>query len=146
MPVREMTEADLPQVLAIQQQLGFQEWNEREFIAEIRASYALCVVFEQTNSIVGYAIFHLMGPDSELLSIATCESEQGKGIGSALLNAGFERLDFANGDIAAGEFMLGATNSMSITVSPLTRNAKNTILTERMPSFTRRHSQGAQRV
>ena len=52
MPVREMTEADLPQVLAIQQQLGFQEWNEREFIAEIRASYALCVVFEQTNSIV----------------------------------------------------------------------------------------------
>lgn len=98
MPVREMTEADLSQVLAIQQQLGFQEWNEREFIAEIRASYALCVVFEQTNSIVGYAIFHLMGPDSELLSIATCESEQGKGIGSALLNAGFERLDFANGD------------------------------------------------
>lgn len=98
MPVREMTEADLPQVLAIQEQLRFQDWNEREFLAEIRANYALCVVFEQNNKIEGYAIFHMMGPDSELLSIAACEKEQRKGIGSALLAAGFERLDFANGD------------------------------------------------
>ena len=100
MPIREMKESDLPRVLEIQQALAFQEWNEREFLAEIHASYALCVVYENdgTGDISGYAIFHLMGPDSELLSIATCESEQGKGIGSALLNAGFERLDFANGD------------------------------------------------
>lgn len=98
MPIREMKESDLPQVLEIQKALAFQEWNEREFLAEIHASYALCVVFEQSNSIDGYAIFHLMGPDSELLSIATSPAEQRKGIGSALLDSGLSRLDFAGGD------------------------------------------------
>ena len=98
MPIREMKESDLPQVLEIQKALAFQEWNERQFLAEIRADYALCVVYEQDNNIAGYAIFHLMGPDSELLSIATSESAQGKGIGSALLGAGFGRLNFTKGD------------------------------------------------
>ena len=98
MSIREMKDSDLPQVLAIQKALAFQEWNERQFLAEIHASYALCVVHEQANSIAGYAIFHLMGPDSELLSIAASPELQRTGIGSALLQAGFERLDFANGD------------------------------------------------
>ncbi len=93
-----MKDSDLPQVLAIQKALAFQEWNERQFLAEIHASYALCVVYEQANSIAGYAIFHLMGPDSELLSIAASPELQRTGIGSALLQAAFERLDFANGD------------------------------------------------
>ena len=128
MPVREMKVDDLPQVLQIQKALAFQDWNERQFCAEIAAGYALCVVYEdaaqfnsaQFNSaqsnedprdsigasplqndskdILGYAIFHLMGPDSELLSIATNDSHQRAGIGTALLNAGIAHLDFENGD------------------------------------------------
>lgn len=98
MSIREMKDSDLPQVLAIQSALAFQEWNERQFLAEIHASYALCVVYEQANSIAGYAIFHLMGPDSELLSIATSPEQQRSGIGSALLNEGLSKLDFASGD------------------------------------------------
>ena len=39
-----------------------------------------------------------MGPDSELLSIATNDSHQRAGIGAALLNAGIAHLDFENGD------------------------------------------------
>ena len=46
MPVREMTESDLKQVLEIQRELSFQDWNEAQFKAEIKASYALCVVYE----------------------------------------------------------------------------------------------------
>lgn len=101
---------DLPQVLQIQKALAFQDWNERQFIAEITANYALCVVYEEAqfntnedprlrgDDILGYAIFHLMGPDSELLSIATNDSHQRAGIGTALLNAGLAHLDFENGD------------------------------------------------
>ncbi len=111
---------DLPQVLEIQKALAFQDWNERQFCAEIAAGYALCVVYEdaaQFNSnegprdsigasplqndskdILGYAIFHLMGPDSELLSIATSNAHQRSGIGTDLLDAGLNRLDFAGGD------------------------------------------------
>ena len=117
MSIREMKESDLPQVLAIQSALAFQEWNERQFLAEIHASYALCVVYEDAaqfngdprlrgddsvhnrgDDILGYAIFHLMGPDSELLSIATSPEQQRSGIGSALLNEGLSKLDFASGD------------------------------------------------
>ncbi|MBQ9225548.1 MAG: GNAT family N-acetyltransferase [Fibrobacter sp.] len=122
MPVREMKIDDLPQVLQIQKALAFQDWNERQFIAEITADYALCVVYEEaqfnsaqsnedprdsigasplqndSKDILGYAVFHLMGPDSELLSIAANASHQRAGIGTALLNAGLANLDFAKGD------------------------------------------------
>jgi len=92
MPIRKMTENDLPQVLELQRDLAFQDWNEKQFLAEIRASYAYCVVYECEGKIQGYAIFHLMGPDSELLSIATRETEQRRGIGSQLLHAGLDQL------------------------------------------------------
>lgn len=115
MSVREMKIDDLPLVLEIQKELAFQDWNERQFIAEITADYALCVVYEEaaqfnpalSNStqfntlhvpILGYAIFHLMGPDSELLSIAANASHQRAGIGTALLDAGLAHLDFGKGD------------------------------------------------
>ena len=92
MKLREMTENDLPQVLELQRELAFQDWNEKQFASEIRASYAYCVVCEDDGKLLGYAIFHLLGPDSELLSIATRSSEQRKGIGSQLLKAGLDKL------------------------------------------------------
>lgn len=92
MQLREMTENDLPQVLELQRELAFQDWNEKQFASEIRASYAYCVVCEDDGKLLGYAIFHLLGPDSELLSIATRTSEQRKGIGSQLLKAGLDKL------------------------------------------------------
>ena len=92
MQLREMTENDLSQVLELQRELAFQDWNEKQFLSEIRASYAYCVVCEDDGKLLGYAIFHLLGPDSELLSIATRTSEQRKGIGSQLLKAGLDKL------------------------------------------------------
>ena len=99
MRLRKMTEDDLPQVLKLQRELAFQDWNEKQFLSEIHASYAFCVVCEDECGVVdsrskllGYAIFHLLGPDSELLSIATRQSVQRKGIGTLLLNAGLDKL------------------------------------------------------
>ena len=113
MHLRKMTETDLQQVLELQQELAFQDWNEKQFLSEIRANYAYCVVCEDEESLLGYAIFHLMGPDSELLSIATRESEQRKGIGSRLLHAGLDKLhepddqcflEVRNGNVKARAF------------------------------------------
>lgn len=92
MLLRQMTENDLPQVLELQRELAFQDWNEKQFLSEIRASYAYCVICEEADKLLGYAIFHLLGPDSELLSIATRASKQRKGIGSQLLKAGLDKL------------------------------------------------------
>ncbi len=107
MSLQKMELAHLPQVLALQKELAFQDWNERQFISEINASYAYCVVYtadeisvaeNKDSNILGYAIFHLMGPDSELLSIAVKPQVQRSGIGAILLEAGFSQLDFSSGD------------------------------------------------
>jgi len=144
MHLRRMNENDLPQVLDLQRELAFQDWNEKQFLSEIKAAYAYCVVCEDDgkngdfndgrdgkpngergselngklndgnnhnnenlenqelsnacnssrikSTLLGYAIFHLLGPDSELLSIATRPSEQRKGVGTQLLNAGLDQL------------------------------------------------------
>lgn len=102
MPIRKMELQDIPAILEIQNSLAFQDWNERQFTSEINASYAYGIVYESDNSsdrkILGYAVFHLLGPDSELLSIAVSNNVQRAGIGSALLKSGFDQLNFADGD------------------------------------------------
>lgn len=107
MPIRKMEIEDIPAVIAIQNELRFQEWNEKQFAAEIRANYSFCIVYESCKNdcnnksyseILGYAIFHILGPDSELLSIATCSNHQQKGIGQKILDAGFAQLNFTEGD------------------------------------------------
>ena len=93
MQLRKMTEDDLPQVLELQGELAFQDWDEKQFLSEIRANYAYCVVCkDESDRLLGYAVFHLLGSDSELLSIATRGSEQRKGIGTQLLQAGLDKL------------------------------------------------------
>ena len=92
MPIRAMTEADLPAVLQLQSALAFQTWNKKQFLSELHASYALCLVDEKNGMLAGYAIFHLMGSDSELLSIATSPQFQRQGIASHLLTEGLNKL------------------------------------------------------
>ena len=120
MQLREMTEDDLPQVLELQGELAFQDWDEKQFLSEIRANYAYCVVCEDGDGecgkvdshgeLLGYAIFHLLGSDSELLSIATKESEQRKGIGTQLLQAGLDKLT-EDGDQCFLEVRVGNTKA-----------------------------------
>ena len=92
MPIRPMTEADIPHILALQSALSFQDWNEKQFLSELRANYALCLVDEENGDFAGYAIFHLMGSDSELLTIATATCFQRQGVASRLLMEGLNKL------------------------------------------------------
>lgn len=98
MPIRKMNSADIPVVLRIQGELAFQDWNERQYEQEIKAPYTYAIVYENETGILGYAVFHLLGADSELLSIAVSESAQRSGIGSQLLHAGLSQLDLDKSD------------------------------------------------
>jgi ribosomal-protein-alanine N-acetyltransferase len=98
MSIRKMNSADIPDVLRIQGELAFQDWNERQYEQEIKAPYTYAIVYEGDNGIEGYAVFHLLGADSELLSIAVSNSAQRKGIGSQLLHAGLSQLDLDKSD------------------------------------------------
>ena len=114
MPIRPMNEADLPNVLALQNTLGFQKWNEKQFRSELRASYALCLVYEDAETFAGYAIFHLMGSDSELLTIAVDPKFQRKGIASSLLHEGLDKLNRENGDHCVLEVRQGDCSARSL--------------------------------
>ena len=98
MSIRKMNSADIPAVLRIQGELAFQDWNERQYEQEIKAPYTYAVVYENEGAIEGYAVFHLLGADSELLSIAVSNSAQRKGIGTQLLHAGLSQLDLDKSD------------------------------------------------
>ena len=98
MPIRKMNSADIPAVLRIQGELAFQDWNERQYEQEIKAPYTYAVVYENESGILGYAVFHLLGADSELLSIAVSESAQRSGIGTQLLQAGLVQLSLDKED------------------------------------------------
>ena len=98
MPIRQMNSADIPAVLKIQGELSFQDWNERQFEQEIKAPYTCAVVYENEGAILGYAVFHLLGADSELLSIAVKDTAQRSGIGGKLLLAGLSQLDLEKND------------------------------------------------
>ena len=98
MPIRKMNSADIPAVLRIQGELAFQDWNERQYEIEIKAPYTYAVVYENDGDITGYAVFHLLGADSELLSIAVRDSAQHNGIGGKLLQAGLSQLDLEKTD------------------------------------------------
>ena len=98
MSIRKMNSADIPAVLRIQGELAFQDWNERQYEQEIKAPYTYAVVYENESGILGYAVFHLLGADSELLSIAVTESAQRSGIGTQLLQAGLVQLSLDKED------------------------------------------------
>ncbi|WP_298770959.1 ribosomal protein S18-alanine N-acetyltransferase [uncultured Fibrobacter sp.] len=111
MPVRPMQVADIPAVLRIQESLRFQEWNSRQYEQELKASYTYASVYEESGNIVGYAVFHLLGADSELLSIAVSKGAQKKGIGKSLLLDGLARLSLQNGDCCFLEVREGNLNA-----------------------------------
>lgn len=98
MSIRKMNSADIPAVLRIQGELAFQDWNERQYEQELKAPYTYAIVYENEGTIEGYAVFHLLGADSELLSIAVNNSAQRKGVGSKLLHAGLSQLDLDKTD------------------------------------------------
>ena len=71
---------------------------ERQYEQELKAPYTYAIVYENEGTIEGYAVFHLLGADSELLSIAVNNSAQRKGVGSKLLHAGLSQLDLDKTD------------------------------------------------
>ncbi|MCF0216171.1 MAG: ribosomal protein S18-alanine N-acetyltransferase [Fibrobacteraceae bacterium] len=111
MGIRLMEEKDLTQVLEIQKNLHFQSWTRTQFEREIKAPYSYSIVFENQNQVIGYAIFHMLGADSELLSIAVDAQNQQKGIGSSLLSAGLLKLNFNGGDACFLEVREKNTNA-----------------------------------
>jgi len=90
--IRRMQRDDLPAVLAIQSELGFQNWKSGHFEAEIAdLKYSLPWVLIIGN-IQAYMVLKILGDEAELCSIATHPSSQRCGLARTLLQKGVDVL------------------------------------------------------
>ena len=87
--IRPMTHSDLPAVLAIEVDLfPIDAWTEELFLgelAEVSNSRDVAVAILDSE-IVGYASFRYVGKQGDVNTVAVSRDQQGKGIGTALMN------------------------------------------------------------
>jgi len=82
-----MKKKDLPEVLAIQDELKFQDWRDSHFQSEIdNVRFSLPFVLEN-GTIVAYAVIQIQADEAELCTIAVKASFQGLGLGFQLLES-----------------------------------------------------------
>ncbi|MCX6417645.1 MAG: ribosomal protein S18-alanine N-acetyltransferase [Actinobacteria bacterium] len=87
--IRPMTHADLDQVLAIEIDLfPIDTWSEELFLgelAEVSISRDVSVAVLDSQ-IVGYASFRYVGKQGDVNTVAVAKDQQGKGIGTSLMD------------------------------------------------------------
>lgn len=80
-----MTENDLDDVLAIEEDLYSFPWTKGIFHDCLHVGYC-CRVLKSNNKVVAYSVMSAAVGESHLLNIVVARSEQGKGFGSIMLN------------------------------------------------------------
>lgn len=89
MILRDMAEADLDAVLAIEQQVHSHPWTRGNFSDALKSGY-LCKVYETGDgAMLGYAILMPGVDEAELLDIAIAAPHQQRGWGRKLLDEMF---------------------------------------------------------
>jgi len=87
--IRPMTNKDLSMVIAIEADLfPIDSWTEELFLgelAEVSNSRDVSVALLDSE-IVGYASFRYVGKQGDVNTVAVSRDQQGKGIGTALMN------------------------------------------------------------
>lgn len=87
--LRDMTEADLPEVLALERRLYTHPWSENIFRDCLRVGYC-CRVYDG-GGILGYAIMSVAADECHILNLAIHPDHQRRGLGRRLLEEMLER-------------------------------------------------------
>lgn len=82
--MREMTDADVDEVFAIEQAVQAYPWTRGNFSDSLANGY-LCRVDETEEGIRGYAILMPAVDEAELLTIGVAAAQQRKGLGHVML-------------------------------------------------------------
>jgi [ribosomal protein S18]-alanine N-acetyltransferase len=82
--LRLMAEADLPAVLAIENEIYAFPWTRGNFLDSLAAGYG-CWTYVRDGELIGYAVVMLAADEAHLLNLSIAASRQGQGHGSMLL-------------------------------------------------------------
>jgi len=83
--IREMTENDLPAVLAIEKDLFTDPWSEGMFREDLVSNTAFPFVAEAAGQIIGYAILLIILDDGHLTNIAVGRPYQRKSVAKRIV-------------------------------------------------------------
>ena len=86
MEIRRARGADIDAVVELEKASFAVPWSRSGFLFELRSEYADFLLACEGERLLGFAIAHLAGDDSELFNICVAESERGRGIGGALID------------------------------------------------------------
>lgn len=84
--IRWMIRADMPQVLAIEQEAFVCPWEEADFIRVLRMRTCIGMVAVAAEEVVGYMIYELYKSRLDLLNLAVREDCRRTGVGSLMLS------------------------------------------------------------
>lgn len=80
-----MERGDLDAVLRIQEKTGFLAWSAEQYLSELSQRYSLAFVQENDTIIQGYALWHLLADEAELLAVAVDPDCQGQGLATTMM-------------------------------------------------------------
>ncbi|MDJ0753765.1 MAG: ribosomal protein S18-alanine N-acetyltransferase [Ardenticatenaceae bacterium] len=90
--LRQMTSADIPQLLQIEAEIRRSPWQSETFQKEIDNPLCRAVVITVIEAVVGYGLSWLVGDECQIHYLAVGKHKRGQGFGELLL---FDALDYA---------------------------------------------------
>jgi ribosomal-protein-alanine N-acetyltransferase len=81
-----MQEADLAEVLALEQRVYPHPWTMANFSDSLASGYDAWVLRDQRGELLGYFLLMMIVDEAHLLNVAVSEQKQGQGLGRFLLN------------------------------------------------------------
>jgi ribosomal-protein-alanine N-acetyltransferase len=79
-----MSHGDIPGVCEIENQTKVCAWGVKGYKEVLEGDY-VCLVCEEENKIVGFAVMRVVSEEAEVLNLAVSSSWEGCGIGSGLI-------------------------------------------------------------
>ena len=84
---RALTEADIPDIVAIEATAFYDAWNENMLRNELDNTLTTYLVMESEGKIIGYAGFWLVAGEAQVTRVAVQEELRGLGLGTRLTAA-----------------------------------------------------------
>ncbi len=86
--IKEAKEEDLKEIVKIERELFVEEaWNYKQIYQEFKNLFSKIYLLKENDKILGYLIFRIIFPETELLRIGVKKEFQKKGLGTFLMNS-----------------------------------------------------------